>query len=274
MVSLARRLEGKPFHLVASHCQATSSERETISYVRANGMSAFAPNMTITSNGGHPDVKGTGFVPYYIIFDHTGKLVAHHMCGSYHGGDGNKFIEIVDELLERAPAIYLGDKPYTKIESLAATVAKGKGLGAAMKKVDAALAGETDAEAKAEYERLRDTLTRFRDRKLEKALALEGSQPSELVPTLKKLASDFKGSSLAEAVETVLEEKSKSAALKTQIAMEKKFRAAQRKYEKTKESKRTDAFLESLVKKLERQLEGNTELPFAKTIEAFLAELR
>ena len=148
MVSLARRLEGKPFHLVASHCQAVSNKRETISYVKANGMSAFSPNMTITSNGNHPDVKGNGFVPYYIMFDHTGKLHYHHMCGSYHGGDGNRFIEIVDELVKKAPAIYLGKEPFQKIAPLAEQVAKGKGLGASMKKIDGALAGDPDAETK------------------------------------------------------------------------------------------------------------------------------
>jgi hypothetical protein len=259
---------------VASHCQAISSQREVVSYLKANGMSAFATNFTITSNGAHPDVKGTGFMPYYLVFDHTGKLVAHHMSGSYHGGDGNRFIEIVDELLKTAPEIYLGPEPFTKIESLAQQVMKGKGLGTAMKKVDTTATAEADPETKAELERLGAVLTRYRDRKLAKALALEGGQPAGVLPALKGLAADFKGSSLAPDVEKNLEEMTASEALKTQIGMEKKFLAIQKKFEKTKDKMRTDAFIDSTVSKLQKLLEGNEALPFAATIEAFLAELR
>ena len=78
---------------MASRRQDISSKIAEIAYLKANGMSPFAPNLTITKMGSHPDVKGNGFVPYYIIFDHTGKLVSHNMCGSYQGGDGWKMRE-------------------------------------------------------------------------------------------------------------------------------------------------------------------------------------
>ena len=41
--------------------------------------------MTITKMGRHPDVRGNGYVPYYVVFDHTGKLAYDHMGGRYHG---------------------------------------------------------------------------------------------------------------------------------------------------------------------------------------------
>ncbi len=44
------------------------------------------------------------FVPYYLIFDHTGKLRYNHMAGPYHGGNGNTYQKLVKELLKEVPA--------------------------------------------------------------------------------------------------------------------------------------------------------------------------
>ena len=258
---------------MASHCQDISNQKKVITYLKANKMSEFAPNLTITKNGSHPDVKGIRLMPYYIIFDHTGKLHAHHMCGSYHGGDEWRMIEIVDELLAKTPAIYLGAEPFEKITPLAAQISKGRNLGAVMKNLVARRAAGVDAHTGAEVERLQKALTRYRDRKLANILRLEGAHPSRVLPELKSLAAALKGSSLAIPVQEKLKELSGSDALKTQIAMEKKFLGIVRKYDKTKEKKRTEAFLGSLARKLEKLLAGNEELPFAATVQAFLGEL-
>ena len=111
MVSLAKRLEDRPFHLVATHCQ-NNSQANVISYLQSKNLASNTPNCTVTSFGGHPQVKGNGYVPYYMVFDHHGKLVQHHMCGDYHGGDGLEMIEWVDKLLQDAPGIYLGKEPF------------------------------------------------------------------------------------------------------------------------------------------------------------------
>jgi len=39
------------------------------------------------------------YVPYYLIFDHTGKLRYNHMAGPYHGGDRDKYQKLVKKLL-------------------------------------------------------------------------------------------------------------------------------------------------------------------------------
>ena len=116
---MARRLEGKPFHLVATHRQRDTKEN-VVAYVKSKGLSADTPNMTVSSFGGHPKVKGNGYVPYYMVFDHHGDLVHHHMCGDYHGGDGLKMIDLVDQLLADVPAMYLGKQPFTAVKRLAA----------------------------------------------------------------------------------------------------------------------------------------------------------
>ena len=74
--------------------------------------------MTVTSFGGHPGVKGNGHVPYYMVFDHTGKLRRQHMGGAYHGGDGLEMIEWVDRLLKETPAIWLGNEPFQHLADL------------------------------------------------------------------------------------------------------------------------------------------------------------
>ena len=106
LVGLARRLEGKPFHLVASHCQRDTQEN-VVNYIKSKGLAADTPNVTVTSQGRHPKVKGNGYVPYYMVFDHHGTLIREHMCGDYHGGDGLAMIEWVDKLLADAPDEFL-----------------------------------------------------------------------------------------------------------------------------------------------------------------------
>ncbi len=274
LVRLASRLEDKPFHIIASHCQNTSSRKEVIAYLRNNNMSAFAPNLTITKMGNHPKVRGNGYVPYYIVFDHTGKLVHHHMCGSYHGGDGLKMIEWVDKLLKDAPAIYLGDKPFQMIAALAKKVSTGKALGASVKKIEAGLVEPADAATKAELERLQALLVGYRDGKLARIEKMLGSQPSKALAAMKSLAKDFKGTKLATPIDSKLAEYKESETLKTAIGIEKKFLKIVKSYLKVKEDKRTDALMAKTAKKLDKLLEGNGALPFAETIEAFLKDLR
>ena len=105
LVGLARRLEGRPFHLIATDRQRSPKEKQ-LAYLRDLGLSPDTPNFTVTSGGGHPGVKGNGYVPYYMIFDHRGRLVREHMGGAYHGGDGLAMIEWVDKLLLEAPSIW------------------------------------------------------------------------------------------------------------------------------------------------------------------------
>jgi len=274
LVSLAKRLEGKPFHLVASHCQATSSRKEVVAYLQANGFSGTSPNMTITKQGGHPDVKGNGYVPYYIVFDHTGKLRRHHMGGSYHGGDGLKMIEWVDKLLADAPVIWLGNEPFGPQKKLASQIAAGKSLGGAIKKLETLRAQPADDENKIDLDRIHAGVTRWRDRQLAAALGCESSQPSEVQPRLKALQKVVKGTSLADPVEMAVAEAKASEALAGAIKLEKQFRKIVKAFERVKESKRTDVIVERTVAKLEKLLEESSGSRFSEAISDYLSNLR
>lgn len=274
LVRLASRLEDEPFHIIASHCQDTSSRKEVIAYLRNNDMSAFAPNLTITKNGRHPDVRGNGYVPYYIVFDHTGKLVHHHMSGSYHGGDGLEMIEWVDKLLKDAPAIYLGKAPFEKIAPLAAKVSSGKSLGTAVKAIEGQLEAPSDEATKAELERLHALVTKYRDGRLARLEKMQGTQPSKVMKEAKSLAKTFKGTKLATEVEAALETYKDSETLAAGTKIEKSFRKIVKSFEKVKESKRTDALIEKTVKKLEKLIDGHGAVPFSQTVEAYLKDLR
>lgn len=226
MVSLAKRLEGKPFHLIASYCQSGSKD-DVLAYAQSKGITADNPNLTITKQGRHPDVKGNGYVPYYMVFDHTGKLVQHHMCGAYHGGDGNKFIEWVDDMMAKAPAVYLGNEPFTKASGPAAAISARKGMAAALAKVAAGAAGE-DAPLKAECERITQWVAKWRDGQLKHIERLLAREPGSVVKRLKALAGDLKGHALAEPVEAKLKELDGSKELKAAIKIAKswaKYRA-------------------------------------------------
>jgi len=274
LIALAKRLEGRPFHLIASHREDPSSRGDVIAFLRNNRMSASTPNFTITKDGNHPDAKLGAYVPYYVVFDHTGRIVQQHMGGSYFGGDQLAMVGWVDKLLKAAPAIYLGATPFRHLSSLAQKVRTGKGLQGNVRRIESILAAPPDAETKAEAERLLALVTRYRDRQLAYVAALEGSRPSALLTAMKRLAKTFRGTSLGEVADRALANYAASDELKAAAGIEKKFRKIVKAYEKVKESKRTDAVTAKAVKKLEALLEGHDALPFADTIQAYLMDLR
>ena len=265
MVSLAKRLEGRPFHLLAAHCQSNPKE-EVVAYIKSKGLAANSPNFTVTSFGGHPKVKGNGFVPYYMVFDQHGKLAQHHMCGGYHGGDGLAMIEWVDKLLKETPDIYLGEEAFTAVPKLAKQVGKRKNLAAAVKEIEKKRETAGRAE-KAEFERLYAAVTRYRDRMLGRAESLMATDPSQVVPHMTALDKDLKGTSLA--VTDKLAEYKKSPELKRSIAIAKKFAKLQKRIEKQDPGKRRDKEVRKLTA-LAAEAEG---LPIQKTISDYAAGL-
>ena len=269
LVGLAKRLEGKPFHLVAAHNQRDTKEN-VVSYIQGQGLAADTPNVTVTSFGRHPKVKGNGYVPYYMVFDQHGDLAHHHMCGAYHGGDGLKMIEWVDKLLKDVDAVYLGKEPFARFDKLARQVGKKKSLPAAINQIERALAGEVDREERAELERLKSAIVDYRDRMLARAEELYAADPTRVEKHLADLAKDVKGTPLAEPVDTKLAEARKSADLRAAVALYKKYEKAMRRLEKQPTPKNR----QKTAEKLEKLLEGHDSLPVAATIRATIAELK
>lgn len=245
-----------------------------VAYLKAQGLPAFPANVTVAKQARHPDVKGNGFVPYGIVFDHTGKLVYHHMTGSYHGGDGWRMVELAEELVEKAPVIYLGKEPFRKIDALAQKVATGKGLAGLIKTIETHAVADGDDATKAELERLLGRIKAHQSRGIERAVAAQATEPSRVASMLKDLAKEFKGTSLAGEVDAKLAEMNASADLKTAIGIEKGFAKAVRGWEKLKAKKRTAKAKARLVKKLEKLIADHKDLPIAGTVAAYLAGLR
>ena len=292
LVSLARRLEGKPFHLVAAHCQR-NPKAEVVAYLKSKGLAPNAPNVSVTSFGGHPEVKGNGYVPYYMVFDHHGKLVQHHMCGAYHGGDGLKMIDWVDKLLAKAPEIYLGKKPFKSVAKLATQISRRKNIASAIKKAEAALATAQDAGEKEELERLIDGVTRFRDSQLSRAHGLLASDPARAIPALKTLEKEFKGTGLAGTITRMKDDLQGSSDLKNAIQIASRFNKIKKGIEKLKGCKSCKrrglktlqpsckfcrvahkTSLSKAVAKLEALIAENDALPISKTVSAYVDELR
>lgn len=101
MVSLAKSLADKPFHLIASYCQQGTKEKALAS-LKVKGWSQDFKNTSVMYGTQFPKAP-VKYVPYYLIFDHTGKLRYNHMAGPYHGGDGNTYQKLVKELLKEVP---------------------------------------------------------------------------------------------------------------------------------------------------------------------------
>ena len=270
---MARRLEGKPFHLVATHCQRNSKEN-VVEYITGKGLSADTPNVTVSSFGGHPKVKGNGYVPYYMVFDHHGELVHHHMCGDYHGGDGLKMIEWVDKLLRDVPAIYLGKEPYVEIPDLAKKVAKQKGLAATVKRIEAELAAEEPPAAarRAELERLRAAVEDYRLRMLKRSdddLAIE---PTAVIPSLQSLLKEFKGTKGEAGIQEKLTAMKSSKELADSVKLYKTYEKTMARLEKS--AKVTPKLREAMAKRLEKALKGHESLPVAGKVQAAIERLR
>lgn len=102
LVELARKHGDRPFHLIASYCQ--QGEREaTIEFLKSNGWSEEIANLSVMHQTRYAPEIEIAHAPYYLLFDHTGKLRHHHVSGPYHGGNGDKYQELVAQLLEEIP---------------------------------------------------------------------------------------------------------------------------------------------------------------------------
>jgi hypothetical protein len=272
LVSLASRLEGRPFHLIATDRQRSDKDTQ-LAYLRGLGLDDNTPNFTVSGGGGHPGVKGNGYVPYYMIFDHRGTLVREHMGGAYHGGDGLAMIEWVEKLLLAAPSIFLGDQPFTHIADLAKRIESRKKLGAAVKELQKRTVLCTDEEALEEYKRLGVILNQWRDMQIAQADEMLATAPSKVVPFLSDLAKEVKGCMLVASVEKRLAELKRGKPLRDAIAIEKTLAKVKAALAKVKPEKRARA-IPSARKKLEKAVAGKDGLPIVKTVQEYLAQLK
>ena len=102
MVSLAKSLKDQPFVLIASDCQ-NNGKKSALALLKRHGWSKNLKNISVMDFTDFPKAP-VEYVPYYLIFDHTGKLRYNHMAGPYHGGNGDKYQELVKKLLKEVPA--------------------------------------------------------------------------------------------------------------------------------------------------------------------------
>ena len=101
MVSLAKSLQDEPFHLIASYCQR-GNQANALASLKAKGWTKDFKNTSVMYQTRFPKAP-VKYVPYYLIFDHTGKLRYNHMAGPYHGGDGDTYQKLVKKLLKEVP---------------------------------------------------------------------------------------------------------------------------------------------------------------------------
>lgn len=202
LVGLARELEGQPFHLLSSHNQSGSAEAARHEIFQ-NGLAPLAPNVTVAKQADHPGVKGTGYVPYYLVFDHHGDLAYHHQGGPYHGGDGNAVHDRVREMLTQVPVIYCGKEAFENHERLALELQKGHKL----KKSFATLAAllKTSPEDP-ELLRLAGGVELYRDNLLRELRRQQATDPAGALKQLKAAVKEFEGTPWAAPLAELLTE--------------------------------------------------------------------
>lgn len=100
MVSLAKEMKGEPFHMIASYCQR-GEKGAVLKDFKYRGWSEKMKEVSVMYGTGFPKAP-VKFVPYYLVFDHTGKLRHNHMAGPWHGGDGDTYQKWVKKLVKEA----------------------------------------------------------------------------------------------------------------------------------------------------------------------------
>lgn len=276
LVGLAKRLEGKAFHLVASHCQR-DTRANAVAYLRSRGLRTATPNFSVQSFGHHPKVKGNGYVPYYMVFDHNGDLAQHHMCGAYHGGDGLAMIEWVDKLLKQVPTVLVGKEPYRDkaVARLAAQVAKGKGVGKALATIEKRLESLSASDAAhGDATRLRAAILADFERRLHEVAALRKRAPGRVASALAAARALYAGSEFAARVKRESAALAKSEAHKRALRLEQRFTKAIERFEKAR--KKTPKLRAATKRALEKLLadEADAALPYAAIVRAARDDLR
>lgn len=249
------------------------------------------PNFSVVSQASHPGVKAKG-IPFWGIFNHKGELVKT--------ASGPVDDALVASLIKDTPSLYVGEAPFTKIADLAKQVSTGKNLGPLLARLEVILSGadaakplsETDAAlaadetAKAECQRLLDVLTNYGEAKLNAALCLIGTTPTELIPTLNALEKELAGSAFAaEKITKSIAEFKASPDLKTAIKLDGESKTHLKSLERLKSCENcmrsgTKTFkpgcssckevnqkkIADISAKLEALIEGKDSLPIAKKI--------
>lgn len=100
MVSLAKKLKNRPFHLVASHSQRFGDKESALKLLKSAKWREEMTNVSLVGYGYAPKGIEHRYVPFYLLFDHTGKLRYYHQAGPYHGGNDDSFKTEVYRLLK------------------------------------------------------------------------------------------------------------------------------------------------------------------------------
>lgn len=172
MVSLAKKHEGEPFHLIASYCQP-GEKRAALETLRSNGWSEDLANLSVMRQTRYPIGVDVQPAPHYLLFDHTGRLRYHHFAGSPDEGSGDTCQQQVADLLKEIPKPGNGKAALSDLRSWAN--AQGK-------LIEASLLGVRDGRAKFQmrngrtYEYPLDKLSEGTRKEIE--ALLDGAMPS------------------------------------------------------------------------------------------------
>jgi len=222
LVSLAKELNGAPFHLIASHNQNGSDEAAKHEIFQ-NGFDPLSANTTVARHARHPGVRGTGYVPYYLVFDEHGDLAYHHQGGPYHGGDGQAVLKRVRQMVKELPAVYLGKEPFERHARLAAELRSGKKL---HKSLLALAKAKSEHPDDAEINRLIAGVERHQSRSLAEANRLSATDPSAAIMRLKTAAKIFAGTPWSSPLDDRLAQLEEPATMRSYKAAAKSLRAA------------------------------------------------
>ena len=163
-------------------------------------------------------------IPYAVIFDHNGKIVAK--------GNPDVLYGKVKGLIKAAPHPILGGIKVKYCTSQAKTLSSGKSISGILKTLEtiSAKGGEKGDEAK----KLIDASNKYIDARKKRAMLMVDQRPTEALEELTKLSKIVTGMKLHKDVKSKISELKKDSSLKSLIKLKTKFDKAIEEWRKDK----------------------------------------
>ncbi len=208
------------FIFIGFHSSKGESKGELVAYCKQARI-----NFPVYEGGGISGVQVSG-VPHFVLFDHTGQMV-------YNGRLGEADKEIATAM-KNAPDPLVGEGPYKKLAGLTQKIKDRKELGKVLAALKTKHVNSTDADEKAEAEKLVERLTSYGNRMLAKAEAKKSTEPLAAFNLYQQTATLFKGDEIGDNAEKTVKELKEDKAFQSSIKADKELAEIMAEWEKLK----------------------------------------
>jgi hypothetical protein len=148
--------------------------------------------------GGSVSGLDVSTLPHFVLFDHKGNVIFD--------GQPIDVYPKLDAAMKAAPDPIIGESPYKKLDKIAQKIKEHKEFGKILSTLKKKYLTSTDADEKAEAEKLVGCLTNYANKLLKKADKKKGAEPLKAYNIYQDIATLFKGDEIGDNAEQILNE--------------------------------------------------------------------